>query len=396
MASWEQSVPAGARLIRGINEKNLIDCIREAGPASRADLARLTGLSKPTVSLSLANIERAGLVRGAGERVGVPGPVAALYEINPDAGYVLGLDVGRQYVRGAIQDLCGNVRARASAVAHTNQWSRRVEDLIALTDSLTATAGIERTQVTQTIMGTPGVLDPRNNQMNLPGELTGWAGVETLKALRGALGERLEIENDINAAALAEHAHGHGKDLDSFAFVSIGTGIALGLVVGGRLHRGFHGIAGEIGYLPITGGNDTTAADITRWGGLETSASAAAIVRAAKRAGLDSATTSREVFDAAAAGDHRAAAIVAAEATLVAKAVCAIVVVTDPQLVVLGGGIGQARGFLELVEHELRKLSPVATPLKVSALGSDAVVDGCLSRGLELCWQTLTAAVSQP
>src|SRR5215471_9768959 len=76
--------------------------IRAHGPCSRADLARLSGLSKPTVSLALATVEQAGLIREAGQRTGRPGRSALLYEIRPEAGFVLGLDVGAQYVRGAL------------------------------------------------------------------------------------------------------------------------------------------------------------------------------------------------------------------------------------------------------------------------------------------------------
>jgi DNA-binding transcriptional ArsR family regulator len=81
-------------LIRAMNEQFLLSKIRELGPCSRADLARLSGLSKPTVSLALAAVERAGLVRVAGQRTGLPGRSARLYEVRPEAGYVLGLDIG--------------------------------------------------------------------------------------------------------------------------------------------------------------------------------------------------------------------------------------------------------------------------------------------------------------
>jgi predicted NBD/HSP70 family sugar kinase len=97
------------------------------------------------------------------------------------------------------------------------------------------------------------------------------------------------------------------------------------------------------------------------------------------------------VFEAAQAGDERAAAVVADEAELIAKAVCAIITVIDPALVVLGGGIGQAPGFAGAVEAELRKLSPVTPEVRVSALGTEAIVDGCLASGAELAWQRLTA-----
>ena len=98
---------ARPQLIRALNEQLLLSQIRQLGPCSRADLARLSGLSKPTVSLALANVERSGLVRIAGQRTGVPGRSARLYEIRPEAGFVLGLDIGHHYLRGALADLAG-------------------------------------------------------------------------------------------------------------------------------------------------------------------------------------------------------------------------------------------------------------------------------------------------
>jgi predicted NBD/HSP70 family sugar kinase len=103
--------------------------------------------------------------------------------------------------------------------------------------------------------------------------------------------------------------------------------------------------------------------------------------------------SARRVFAAAMAGDERAAAVVAAEAELVARAICAIVMVIDPELVVLGGGIGQAPGFAAAVAGELVKLAPVTPEVRVSALGTDAVVDGCLASGINLAWQQLTSMV---
>jgi len=115
------------------------------------------------------------------------------------------------------------------------------------------------------------------------------------------------------------------------------------------------------------------------------------VVRAARRAGMRGPVSARRVFAAAAAGDARAAAVVAGEARLVAKAVCAVITVVDPELVVLGGGIGQAPGFADAVTAQLRRLAPVMPEVRVSALGTDAVVDGCLASGADLAWTRLTA-----
>ena len=382
---------ARPQLLRALNEQLLLRHIRQLGRCSRAELARLSGLSKPTVSLALANVERSGLVREAGQRTGVPGRSAVLYEIRPQAGYVLGLDIGHQYLRGAVADLTGEVIARSAVRTRASSTSGRVAELIGLADELCADAGITRSAVTQTVIGTPGVYDPRRNAIALAGVLAGWGKPAVLADLRAAFGDQLVVENDVDAASLAEREHGHGREVRTFAFVWIGTGIGMGLVIEGNLHRGVHGVAGEIAYMPISAGQGSDPEDARRRGTLEAAGSAAAVVRAARRSGMRGSVSARRVFEAAAAGDERAAAVVADEAALVARAVCAIVTVVDPELVVLGGGIGQAPGFAAAVAAELPKLAPVLPEVRVSALGTEAVVDGCLASGAELAWQRLTA-----
>src|SRR5215472_1010565 len=387
---------ARPQLIRALNEQLLLGHIRDLGPCSRADLARLSGLSKPTVSLALATVERAGLIRAAGQRTGRPGRSALLYEIRPEAGFVLGLDVGAQYVRGALADLAGEVRARSSARSHASSGRSRVDELIGLADGLCAQAGLARSSITQTVIGSPGVYDPRRNAMALTGGLPGWDRPAVLTRLREAFGRSLVVENDVDAAALAERAHGHGREVDSFAFVSVGTGIGMGLVIGGQLFRGAHGVAGEIAYMPMSGGHGTDPADARRRGALEAAASAPAVVRAARRAGMRGQVSARRVFTAAARGDERAAAVVAEEAALVARVLCAVVTVVDPELIVLGGGVGQAPGFAAAVTAELRSIAPVMPDVRVSALATDAVVDGCLAAGAELAWTQLTVTIPSP
>jgi predicted NBD/HSP70 family sugar kinase len=384
---------ARPQLIRALNEQLLLGHIRDHGPCSRADLARLSGLSKPTVSLALATVEQAGLIQEAGQRLGRPGRSALLYEVRPEAGFVLGLDVGAQYVRGALADLAGGVRAKSSARSHASSGRSRVEELISLAGELCEQSGLTIADITQTVIGSPGVYDPSRNAMALTGGLPGWDRPAVLARLREALGQALVVENDVDAAALAERAHGHGREVDSFAFVSVGTGIGMGLVIGGQLFRGAHGVAGEIAYMPLSGGHGTDPADARRRGALEAAASAAAVVRAARRAGMRGQVSARRVFTAASGGDERAAAVVAEEAALLARALCAVVTVVDPELIVLGGGVGQAPGFAAAVTAELRQIAPVMPEVRVSALGTDAVVDGCLAAGAELAWAQLTVTI---
>jgi predicted NBD/HSP70 family sugar kinase len=416
-------------LIRALNEQLLLEHIRLTGPCSRADLARVSGLSKPTVSLGLSNLERAGLVRLAGQRTGVPGRSALLYEVRPEAGFVLALDIGMRYLRGAVADVVGGVRARMSrAVVAADAGVpgggapgplERVAELVRLADDICARAGVSRSSVIKTVVGSPGVYDRQHNLITLSGGIPGWDQPEALTALRSAFGPSLTIENDTDVSALAERAHGVGKETDDFVFVHVGTGIGMGLVIGGRLHRGAHGVAGEIAYMPFgavggvdgvgggaAGGDGAAAgggasqngmaidpAELQRRGTLEVAAAADGIVRAARRAGMDGDITARSVFEAAEQGDARAAAVVAGEAQLVARAICCVVTVVDPSLVVLGGGVGQAPGFAEAVTAELASMAPVMPDVRVSALGTEVVVDGCLAAGTALAWTQLVTAL---
>jgi predicted NBD/HSP70 family sugar kinase len=372
--------------MRTLNEQLLLERMRENAPVSRGELANASGLSKPTVGLALAGLERDALVQHAGRTSGGRGRSAQLYELRRDAGFVLGLDVGREFVRGAVADLGGAVRARESRAARSSSGVARVRELAALADSLLADAGVNGDgALLQTVVGSPGIVEPDGRALQLAPNLPGWERPAVLRDLRRLLGAETTIENDVDAATVAEREHGHGRDVSTFAFVSVGTGIGMGLFLDGKLHRGAHGAAGEIAFLPLAdGGLDSREA--RRRGALESIASSAAVVRAARRAGTPF-RSARSVFAAAEAGDDRAREIVAREATVVALALASVIAVVDPELIVLGGGIGRAPGFAEEVGRELAQRSPVVPDIRPSALGEDAVVDGCIALGSEQLWE---------
>lgn len=380
---------ARPRLIRTLNEQLLLEQMRANGPVSRGDLAGASGLSKPTVALALTSLERDALVQHAGRRTGRRGRSASLYEIRSDAGFVLGLDVGREFVRGAVADLAGTLRARQSRAARSSSGAGRVRELASLADELMQEAGLEaKRTLLQTVIGSPGVVEPDGRALQLAPNLPGWERPTVLRDLRRLLGAETTIENDVDAAAVAERDHGHGRDFSTFAFVSVGTGIGMGLILDGELHRGAHGAAGEIAFLPLGDGDSPEA---RRRGALESVASSAAVVRAARRAGTRR-RSARSVFAAAAAGDRAAHAIVVHEAAIVARALAAIVAVVDPELIVLGGGIGRAPGFAEQVRARLAQISPIVPEVRPSALGEDAVVDGCLAVGGDRLWERILSS----
>jgi predicted NBD/HSP70 family sugar kinase len=371
------------RMLRMMNERAVYEQIRLLGTVSRPQLATATGLSKPTVSLALASLERTGLVRSVGHRTGNAGRAAQLYEIRPDAGWVIGVDVGRGWLRAALADLTGrvadrrDVRSRArGAVTLIDQLGGLVADLAAAADG----------QVTYVALGTPGVFDAERRRLRLAPNLPGWGRPGVIDRLAARLPAPFIIENDTALAALGEQAYGLGAGVADFVFVSIGTGIGMGIVIDGGLYRGARRAAGEISFLPVGESDPRTGAPASRRHGMfETVASGAGVVASARRLGMTGRITAKRVFDAARAGDPTASAAVAGEAGLIARALASVIAVLDPDLIVIGGGIGGhgADVLLGAVHDRLKTMTPFGPPrIEGSVLGDDAIVLGALAIGL--------------
>ena len=370
------------QLLRAINERRVLELIREAGSISRAAVARASGLSKPTVSLALAGLVEAGLVHQVGQSSGGKGPRALLYELNPGSGWVVGIDVGRQWVRAAAADITGEILARRDERARLRSTREVVAQIGGLAHQVAGDAGIEWASVTHATVGSPGVLDPRRELVEHAPNLPGWGRQGMVGAIRDELGTGVTFENDVNLAALGERSHGLGRDVDDFVFLWVGTGVGLGIVIGGELYRGAGGAAGEIGYLPIGEGDPHDRANRSR-GQLEEAAAASGVVRHARELGMKAPLTPRAIFGAARRGDDLACEVVAAEARRLALAIAVVVPVINPALVILGGGIaGNGDLLVASIEEELRALTPFRPRLVVSELGEEAVLAGAVAVAL--------------
>jgi predicted NBD/HSP70 family sugar kinase len=326
-----------------------------------------------------------GLVREAGRSSGGKGPTAVLYKLDPTAGWVVGIDVGRDFVRAAIANLEGEIVARRDERAHVRSARTLIEQIGEIAHGLAAEAGLKWRQITFAAVGSPGVLEPSRGQVALAYALPGWGQPGLVEAVQRALGTRIAFENDVNLAALGEQWVGLGKGVANFVFLHVGTGVGAGLVLGGELYRGSTGAAGEVGYLPI-GVPDPRDRRYRRRGALDTAAGATGVVSTARELGMPPPLSVNNVFAAARRGDPIAQRVVGFEAERIALAIAAIVPVVDPELVILGGAIGRnAELLLEPIRGELRAISPFAPRVEISPLGEDAVVDGAV-------WMALQAA----
>ncbi|MBS2540176.1 ROK family protein [Catenulispora sp. NF23] len=374
-SAWNRSV------LRTNNERLLLDRLRADGATSRAELARLTGLSKPTVSTALGRLEHGGLVREIGKQaMAGRGRSPVLYEADPTAGYAIGVDVGRSWIRVGIADLDGTVVGRSDCRNEAADADGIVDTIVAQAHRAATQAAVDWPRILHTVVGSPGVIDAATNELRYAVNLPGWGRREVTDRLAASLGTGLEVLNDANLAALGEHAAGSGRDCRLFVYLHIGTGLGSGIVVDGKLFPGAHGAAGEVGYLPYGPYNEDRAR--TR-GLLEDAVAADSVVAIARESGMADATSAKDVFLAARAGNATALEVVRREAERLAHAVASIAAVIDPELIVLGGGIGDSADLLlEPLRATLDKMTPLVPELAASVLGANAVLEGALASGV--------------
>ncbi|GAA5037635.1 ROK family protein [Streptomyces siamensis] len=367
--------PWNRRRLRSTNERLLLDRLRTGGAASRAQLARETGLSKPTVSSALAALAGAGLVHEVGTHTPERGRVAVLYAPDPSAGHALGIDIGRGWLRVAVADLDGTVIARTD-VRNRARTSGALADLVVATaHQVVAGSGVGADEVAHAVMGTPGVYDATQRRVRYAMHLPGWGRAGLFDRMREDLGIPLEVHNDANLAALGEYTYGVGAGSRLFAYIMIGTGLGMGVVNEGRLFTGAHGGAGEIGFLPWPGRQKPET--------LEDAVSGVAVVEAARHFGMTGQLTAKAVFDAARAGTPAAVDAVRLEGERIAHTVAAAAAVLDPDLVVLGGGVGHSVDLLlRPIRETLRTLTPLRPRIVPGRLGEDAVLLGAVATAL--------------
>jgi predicted NBD/HSP70 family sugar kinase len=358
-------------LLKDLNERTVLDAIRDGAPVSRAEISRRVGISKPTVSLALQSLLDAGLVRETAHEPGGPSYGAVYFEPVPEAALVLGLDLGARFLRGAICDLSGAIRARQDVELPRPLAAEALDLASSLLQSLTDATGLDPALIDGAVAGVPGVVEAQTGQVRVThfSDLDGRSfGAE----LADRLDLRITLENDINLAAVGEHWLGVARGVDDFAFLSVGTGLGSGLVLRGDLHRGHHGAAGEVDYALVGLGQvvDPSAAAVSELAAEQRSPALAPPFEA------------REIFAAARGGDGSARTVVEEVARRIALHVSAIAAVADVELVVLGGGLG-ANGDLLLapVRALLADWLPYPPRVEVSNLGEAAVLTGALAVG---------------
>ncbi|HWG12026.1 MAG TPA: ROK family transcriptional regulator [Streptosporangiaceae bacterium] len=395
--------PGTPSLLRELNDRAALDLLLPGTPLTRTQISEQTRVSKVTVAQMLTRLEERGLVAVVGQQEGGRGPNAALYSVVPSSAYVAGLYVEMDLVSAGVADVTGRVVAEVSV--NPNGAPNPVELVRGAVDRACRTAGVEMSRLSALVIGSPGVVDPRTGDPQLAINLPDWhEGV--LDSLRGALHRPVIIENDVNLAALAERSVGAARDLSDFVLVWMGIGLGMAAFLGGKVHRGAVGAAGEIGYLPVPGAPMQEDVQHPASGGLQSLVGANVVRMLAGVFGFAAPTAEEAVSAAvqAASGSAsngsgatvaRAQEFLSEVARRVALGVASVSVVLDPGLVVLGGTVGMAGGtaLADRVAAEVDRICPASPRVVPTAVTGAPVLRGAMLAAVDQARADLLASV---
>jgi predicted NBD/HSP70 family sugar kinase len=368
--------------------KSVFRALAKSAPSTRPVLGAELGLSRPTMSAAIAELEKQKLVELVGEVQGAVGRKAANYRVGPGAGHVLAIDAGSTHIRLRLSTLDRRLLHSRVCKLASSQQQLSAEISLAVADEVAG--AIRETRPEWGPLRSLGIALP-SRVVGKDGDVASTGQNQIFSHFAPPLGVRVVMENNVNCAAVAEQIYGCAKGYDTFAFIQIGLKIGLGIVVSNQLVRGRNGSAGEIGHLtyPFAPGVAPEPGAIERYMGAEAFLGR---VRTEwpSHAGAPPADTA-ELLSLAASGEKVAAGFVEQHATDIGRLVAACISVIDPGLVVLGGGLGASPQLLPGVQKEADRL---AYPAKIvcSPLASDATVLGIESLAIEDALSSILAA----
>lgn len=379
----ERSLHGGdLSVLRRLNSAATLRELRDGGESTLSGLARRVGLSRPTTEGVLGDLIGRGLVAEVAPRPGGGlGRPARRYRFRAEAGHALGVEIDAHHVRLLVTDLSGAIAGGRRVDLDT--YARpdvRIAAVRAAVKACLAEAGIDRRSLRAVAVGTPGVVGP-DGTVTRCAAVPGWEGVELGRELGRSFACPVLVENDANLAAMAERWCGAARAADDVVCVLAGLHTGAGALIGGRLHRGRWGAAGEIGMLPELGLRNTTAVLIT---GAEPGPAAAG----AALAGLASAGPALEdagrVLAAAGRADPAALEAVERLAVRMSRGVAAMALALDPEMIVVGGPLAGAGA--PLVDALRRHVLPLClSPVRIEAsrLGDEAIGLGAVRLALD-------------
>lgn len=370
------------------NSQLVLSTIYERGEISRAELARVTRLTRPTISDVVADLIEQGLVEEAGYAPSTGGKRAILLHVSADSRHLIGVDLAREDFRGAVINLRGEIKHRVDLPLEGRDGNAALQLVYDLVDAL---VGATQSPLLGIGIGTPGLVNAVNGVIEQAVNLN-WRDIPLRALLQERYGLPVYIANDSQVAALAEYTFGEGNSMQDLVVINVGKGVGAGIVLNGHLFHGNPLGAGEIGHVRVV--NNGERCQCGNYGCLETVTSSRAIVRQAQVIARNSPTswlnqfapdpaaiTFETVFQAFEAGDEGARTVIRNVGNYLGLAAANLVGVLGSCRILIAGQIMRFGQFLlDAIQEELHQRSfaslSEATDIGFVSLGPDIVLLG--------------------
>jgi predicted NBD/HSP70 family sugar kinase len=373
--------------LREFNRLRVVDALRERTVASRGELARLTGLSRTTVTAVLSDLERVGLVVQRDDAVPAAtesrkGRPPRRFALDASAGAAVGVDFDHGGVRVAVADLSSRVLGeRELALDVDRDATDALDAAAAMVVEVLAETGVARGQLVGAGMGLPGPIDSQTGTVGTSVLLPGWVGLRPAQEMATRLGIHVHVDNDANLGALAELLFGAARGLRHVIYVKVSGGIGAALVLDGRVYRGSAGKAGELGHVEVQA--DGAICRCGNRGCLETVASAPVLV-GLLRAVHGPRLTLGDVLALVRGGDLGAQRVVADAGRAIGRLLGDSCNVLNPEAIVVGGELTAAGetfldGIREAIDRRALPTAGTAVDVRPAILGDRAGVLGALA-----------------
>jgi len=357
---------------------HLLSLIRSNEATTRGELVKATGLARSTIAQRVDTLISSGFVVEVGGAASTGGRPPTLLGFNGDAGVVLAADMGATHSRIAVSNLAAEPLADTSAEIDIDLGPEAVLSWLEETfEDLLTKASRSPSDVRGIGIGLPGPVDFDRGMAINPPIMMGWHEYPVADRLQGKYGVPVLVDNDVNIMAIGEHFASY-PEVDDLIFVKVGTGIGSGLILGGRIHRGAHGAAGDIGHVQAA--SEDVVCRCGNTGCLEAAAGGAALAVALSE-GRERVAGSRGVVDLVQRSDKRALRAVRSAGRMIGQVLASTVNLLNPSVIVIGGDMAAAEqqllaGIREVVYRRSTTLSTTDLTITTTSLGEGAGITG--------------------
>ncbi len=391
---------ADQNLVRKFNTAVVLNTIRHRAPLSRAEVAKYTGLNRSTVSQIINTLLERKLVQETilqSDRVGRPG---LLLELNPSGGFAIGIEIGVDYLSLVVTDFLANVlwRQRIKSNEH-DSIDEILERAYLMTEEGLQKGNSLNLKPLGIGLGVPGLVDLSQGELKFAPNL-GWSDIPLTRLWSQRFNLPVFVDNEAKAAALGEYYFGTAQSKNNFIFLTAGVGLGSGIMIDGKLFRGSHGFASEVGHMIMDPQGELCGCG--KHGCWETQVSPRAVIRRFRetlRQGVPSTVLHaadndldnvmfETIVDAALKGDSAAIIAMQEVGERLGFGIANLVNIFNPEMVILGGELNYASELIlpvvrRVITENAMKLENQGLKVEASAHGRDACVMGAIALVLD-------------